>query len=665
MNISINYEEDLQKNPLYLTLMQKSSLLQEICINNWIFALPRKSSYSEESLKNHEFILSHILSPSEELPKTHFINLIGDEVVINEQSIKMKNDKIHQCVILFEEFYFTKDLQKFKIMCIDMPLNKKFGKRSMSSNSTVKNVQESIEFIHQNCSRQIERKIQNAIKNFNLRMQKVFDYKQLQINIKLLYDYCINIASNRKIKDDQFLFLNVKIAIEYIVMDAVYEKIFDAITIENSEKNIEFNKILRKLSNITLNDLNLSHLPEVTSQVNENINVLRIELLKIDKSKCAFDKLSCIKNVIDIISLYNDNKLTATDELLPMLVYIIIKSNYFYFISTLIFIKEFNLSQILNSEAHSVGSAFVYILTTIEAIIYFIQTNEHMKLEKNQLIKKTITIDDVKCQTDYIDFLFKCIYDNDEVQLEKYLKIPYSVFIKEKTSSSSEPSSSSQNSVSCHPLCACLSCENLKNNSSSINVNLTSQNDMRMLHIAAFYNLPKIVSLLLINDAEIDATNENGFTALHIASMNGHQKVLFLLLHGNANINLPTKDKKTSLILASMYGHEHCVKALIFFSEHTHMAININAQDIEGNTALHYASQCGFLIIVDILLEYQAKATLKNNIGKTPLDYAYNSVIKKRINDAVKYQVEELPVAESEFVFIRKQDLAEIFEDTK
>lgn len=379
---TITYEEDLHTNPLYIRLIDKYSLLQEVCINNWIVALPKRSSFSTNSLSNHEFMLSHILTPSEELPKTHFYNLLGDDlVIIDGNKIKVKNDSnSFTALILFEE-YFYKDSQRYKIICIDKPLSTKFfmnvsnSCNNNNSDSVVKNVQQSKDLIRQSCSKQVERKIDNGIKNFNLRIQKATDYESLQTNIKLLYDYCINITINRKLKEsDAFLCINIKFAIEYILLDSIYDKIFDAIIINFMEENEKFNTILRKLSNITLNDLHVSH--TISSKILENFKIIRMEMLKIEHNKTSLDKLSCVKNTIDLISTLVGN--VSTDILLPILVYVIVKSNFFYWIPTLTFIKDYNLSGVLSAENQSSGSALLYILTTLEAIIYFIQTNENI-----------------------------------------------------------------------------------------------------------------------------------------------------------------------------------------------------------------------------------------------------------------------------------------------
>lgn len=112
-----------------------------------------------------------------------------------------------------------------------------------------------------------------------------------------------------------------------------------------------------------------------------------------------------------------------------------------------------------------------------------------------------------------------------------------------------------------------------------------------------------------------------------------------------------------------MNGHDCCVKALLYFADHASLPVDLNSQDCDGNSALHHASQAGYDSIIEVLLEYKAKVTIKNNLGKIPLDYAYSSLIRNKLESAAKYQVEELPVNEQEFVFISNDDLADNLED--
>ena len=51
-------------------------------------------------------------------------------------------------------------------------------------------------------------------------------------------------------------------------------------------------------------------------------------------------------------------------------------------------------------------------------------------------------------------------------------------------------------------------------------------------------------------------------------------------------------------------------------------AQSVNAQDINGDTALHRAAEAGHLEVVRVLLEFGADLSIKNNKGETPLDMA-------------------------------------------
>lgn len=263
---------------------------------------------------------------------------------------------------------------------------------------------------------------------------------------------------------------------------------------------------------------------------------------------------------------------------------------------------------------------------------------------------------EISSKEDYLQYLFHYIKDNNEIQLTSILDLPYSAF---KSNNNKEATTKS-----CHPLCNCEKCEALGGNNELSNVNVASKDKLTMLHIAALYNMPKIVSCLTNHEAHVDAQDCLGNSALHYAASMGYQKVLFLLLHAKSNLNLRNNKQQTPLILAAMNGHETCVKALLFFAEHSHSSIEMDAQDEDGLTSLHHSAQCGFEVIVDILLEYHAKGTIKSTFEKkTPLENAFNSEIAKKLEDAIKYQVEELPITESEFVFIRRDELADAFKE--
>jgi len=87
----------------------------------------------------------------------------------------------------------------------------------------------------------------------------------------------------------------------------------------------------------------------------------------------------------------------------------------------------------------------------------------------------------------------------------------------------------------------------------------------------------------------------------------------------SVNWHNPEAYGRTALMTASLYGHEGCVR-LLLESE----AIEVNATDDIGRSALHWAADFGRLAIAKRLLERGADLTLRNRdlYGKTALDDA-------------------------------------------
>ena len=74
----MEYEEDLSKNLFYLKLKTVHNILLETAAaEKWVICCPRKANINEKNLKSHAYLISHILIPNEDLPKTHFLNLSG------------------------------------------------------------------------------------------------------------------------------------------------------------------------------------------------------------------------------------------------------------------------------------------------------------------------------------------------------------------------------------------------------------------------------------------------------------------------------------------------------------------------------------------------------------------------------------------------------------
>ncbi|KAM6928312.1 serine/threonine-protein phosphatase 6 regulatory ankyrin repeat subunit C-like [Xenentodon cancila] len=113
---------------------------------------------------------------------------------------------------------------------------------------------------------------------------------------------------------------------------------------------------------------------------------------------------------------------------------------------------------------------------------------------------------------------------------------------------------------------------------------------------------------LLDNGADPTLKNSRGYSAVHYAAAYGNKQHLELLLEISFNCleevesNIPV----SPLHLAAYYGH---CEALGLLCE---TLVSLDVRDIEGQSALHLASQRGFSQCVEVLLKHHASYTLKD-----------------------------------------------------
>jgi len=105
---------------------------------------------------------------------------------------------------------------------------------------------------------------------------------------------------------------------------------------------------------------------------------------------------------------------------------------------------------------------------------------------------------------------------------------------------------------------------------------------------------------------------------LHLAVNDKHCLIVKLLLATKEiNVNAQNNQDRTALHFAANLGFEDITKLLL-----TTRDINVNAQDNEGHTALHCAANLGFGNIRNLLLEKCADVNVQNKKGATALHLA-------------------------------------------
>lgn len=349
----------------------------------------------------------------------------------------------------------------------------------------------------------------------------------------------------------------------------------------------------------------------------------------------------------------------SVDDLIPMLVFVIIKSGLTHWIATLHYLKNFIFTEFSDGSDKGVDS---FLITTLEAAILYIETIDLQEFKKSTTTTKPSATDVQRHFTSkehFVDYLFGKILAEDEVEIIKLLKTDKDIVI------SNQNVAITSNSDECLDSNSKITIGGQKNNTDAnrisgrrfsdtddgidesdideidviskfpeSRINLQNGHGVGAIHVTAMHGLPKMLNLLLALGVDLHIKDENNYTPLHYASSRGQQNTLLLLLHAGADINALTSDRNTALHLSCLNGHGNCVKALLYYSDHLKVHIDRNAQNKFGDTALHISSKWGFSEIIETLLEYGIRTDVKNRAGHTALDYAHNSRIANHLQNA-------------------------------
>ena len=135
-------------------------------------------------------------------------------------------------------------------------------------------------------------------------------------------------------------------------------------------------------------------------------------------------------------------------------------------------------------------------------------------------------------------------------------------------------------------------------------------NQLTALHKASIAGHLTSVKYFIQIGAQINIEDKYEFTPLHNAADQGHLEIVQVLLANGANIEAKAnRNKQTPLFLAANGDHLEVVKFLIDNGAQT------NAKDKSGITALEFASDKGFLEIVQHLTLHGANIDTRNEHG--------------------------------------------------
>ncbi len=146
-------------------------------------------------------------------------------------------------------------------------------------------------------------------------------------------------------------------------------------------------------------------------------------------------------------------------------------------------------------------------------------------------------------------------------------------------------------------------------------INYTDENGLSPLNIAIENGDIEATKFLITNKANLNILTSDGISLIGHAISQNNMDLLQILIENGADINYSGEDSQlaTPLMTASRLGLDNVVRILL-----TRNA-NINAVDINGNTALHTAAGNSQLSVIKLLLEKNPNLDIQNKVGNTAL----------------------------------------------
>ncbi|KAK3086087.1 hypothetical protein FSP39_013342 [Pinctada imbricata] len=319
------------------------------------------------------------------------------------------------------------------------------------------------------------------------------------------------------------------------MMNFLHRPMFQAITTNVSSEDAEVNKMARNLTDIKPTNLG------VKAEFSRIVKLTKKELLKLNSFSTPFGRLRCLKRMVNCLSSSSSTSeskeetlVMTTDDFLPIMIYLIIKSEIPNWTANLMYMKLFHFSKCYQDDE------YMFYLTTIEAALDYIKSG---RLQQEALKS----------------YSFKYVQSGDESAVRLLL---------------GKPQDSDVTLQLCHPLCDCPKCKSLlKQRPTEQNLVTAYTRDDRgytALHIASLHGQAHLVDLLIQHGAVVDASDYLGLTPLHLACRNGYQNIICVKAlvftdktRTKIDINAQNLRGDTPIHLAAKWGYETIIMILL------------------------------------------------------------------------------------------------------
>ena len=648
------YDEDIQQNRFFNILKNDyEQVFHKAVTEGWIICIPRAGAIPKHPLTQDDF-LAHILLASDELPETHFRSLTDKSVTLKDSLLILETDTCDykHVQILFDETFYDEENVKYKIYCLEKPLIFDVSQSAEPSADIINldSLRDCVDFIWSEFSGGfILQRFDVLVQHFMLKRPylETESLKTLRDISYQLYSEAVHLSlsdrkASSKAKEDPYFLELLKLSVESYILHNIYTKLIKGITACTACDDSLLNRKIRNLSDLHLRDL------DITPELSSGLTISKLELSHFSDHTTPLGKLQCLKRSLSSID-FKDKQPVSTDDILPILVFLVVKSNVANWYANLAFLKLFRFSS-----TKSFNSEHSFNISSLEAAMEHIQSGvmfSSLSPEADCMLQPNVTRSPIfKTMEESIGLkgddplttLFEYARLGKVDEIKKLFKTKPTIdAAQEEEPKTVKASQAEIESLLCHPLCSCDKCESIIKTNKKEPVPSVSSRDNRgysALHIACIFGKPNVVDYLINEGADVEMIDFRGATPLHCAAQRGHQNALLLLLHAGTDINKKDNDSNTALHLASQNGHDGCVKALLFYSESVECDLEMNAQNLNGDTPLHLACRWGFSSIVQLLLERIITVGLSlkilNNRKLTPIECAHNIHISRMILNA-------------------------------
>ncbi|XP_052232310.1 ankyrin repeat domain-containing protein 27-like isoform X4 [Dreissena polymorpha] len=630
------YDEDLYDNPFYTALEKNYHLLLDqassshliVCVPK--YELVKDASFSKTDFGDHILLASTDQDDSFTSLTKHHVQILQGQIILGKGYKVAK-----EVAILFEETFYNSKDESYRVLCVSEVFNRAVekGNANKSTSPDYSRLPTSYNEFYQllwglQGSAKTKENLDKLLLTFCIDYQKfsgpvtptLVDLVSGQVTRAMQLVLKDSLVKRHISQSDQYI-SSLKISVENYLMNVVHKHLFATITNCMKSNDSNLNK-----KNRNLVDTRLEHL-HVRAEYEENLPGSRKELSKLNDFSTPFERLQCLKRVVTLLTRpveaakSDESLMMATDDLLPLLIYLIIRSPIPNWFANLTYMKHFILTKVAESDE------FSFYLATLEAALHFILSG-NVKSSKPTQRKPDGGVGrqaSTGSFTSAKEKFFQYVQYGDEAAVRLMLK------------GSRSSSSDDVFSKLCHPLCDCETCLELTasvDSSGAVTPMVRDDMGRTALHLAALYGQAGLIDILSKNGCLADASDFLGRTPLHMAALKGHQNIILLLVHFGGEVRAVDNEGNTPLHLCAKNGHEDCVKAILFLDS-LKSRVDVNAGNDMGETPLHLAAKWGYDGIVHFLLECEADPRVRNRRRQAPMDVAQNADIKKALQSVM------------------------------